>query len=288
MAYDAVRYFEKKRYAKENSNTAFWCLLCVYKTSLRRNHFKNEAYIFLSQFGRKNNNFNRTINTNPEINYITISKKAKDFAWNLTDNLNIMWALAKNIVSMVMYSAGFIEGLPSFKGCSEFNVYRDVKVKYCHIALTIAISKCCGSSPLQLYQENRKARNSSLLQELSNVRRWVKKRYDSYAKIIRRDKRKQWAYVMLMDLARNDLSRNGHHVNVEKYKYSFSLMSFGFQSNGTFAWKCDNDTESCRTTPAEFVVKHLNTRTIQLIENMKNKPCVIFLWRERSVLWILR
>jgi hypothetical protein len=48
-------------------------------------------------------------------------------------------ALAKNIVSVVMYSNWFIEGLPSFKG-DEFNVYRALK-KYCHILLTMAISK---------------------------------------------------------------------------------------------------------------------------------------------------
>jgi hypothetical protein len=42
---------------------------------------------------------------------------------------------------------------------------------------------------------------------------------------------------MLVDLARNDLSRNGHTVTVDKYRKFFPCDSFGFQSHRTFTWK---------------------------------------------------
>jgi hypothetical protein len=52
---------------------------------------------------------------------------------------------------------------------------------------------------------------------------------------------------MLVDLARNDLSRNGHTVTVDKYrKYSFSPMWFRFPESPDIYMKNQHHASSRR------------------------------------------
>jgi anthranilate/para-aminobenzoate synthase component I len=61
-------------------------------------------------------------------------------------------------------------------------------------------------------------------------------RKDADPKQLSEDQKENSEHVMLVDLARNDLSRNGHDVQVEKYRevQFFACDSLGFKSNGLF------------------------------------------------------
>lgn len=223
IAYDAVRYFEKISISKkENSNTIPDVYYAVYQNIIAINHFKNEAYIFCHSLDEKNNisEIEQLLQSRNIASY-KFSKEGEGFS-NLTDEeFKHNVALAKKHcfrgdVFQLVLSRRFTQG---FKG-DEFNVYRalrSINPSPYLFFFDYGDFKLFGSSPeAQIIVKNRKA-------EIHPIAGTFKRTGDDekdavLAKALSEDKKENSEHVMLVDLARNDLSRNGHDVQVEKYR----------------------------------------------------------------------
>ena len=223
ISYDAVRYFEKVTIAKKgNSNTIPDIYYAVYKNIIAINHFKNEAYIFCHSLEGKDNiaEIEQLMQSRNVPSY-KFTKEGEGFS-NLTDaEFKHNVALAKKHcyrgdVFQLVLSRRFTQG---FKG-DEFNVYRalrSINPSPYLFFFDYGDFKIFGSSPeAQIIVKNRKA-------EIHPIAGTFKRTGDDekdavLAKQLSEDKKENSEHVMLVDLARNDLSRNGHMVNVESYR----------------------------------------------------------------------
>lgn len=223
ISYDAVRYFEKVNITKkQNNNTIPDVYYAIYQNIIAINHFKNEAYIFCHSLDGKNNiaEIEQLLQSRNIASY-SFSKDGIGFS-NLTDDeFKHNVALAKKHcyrgdVFQLVLSRRFTQG---FKG-DEFNVYRalrSINPSPYLFFFDYGDFKIFGSSPeAQIIVKDRKA-------EIHPIAGTFKRTGDdekdaALAKQLSEDKKENSEHVMLVDLARNDLSRNGHDVNVEKYR----------------------------------------------------------------------
>lgn len=223
IAYDAVRYFEKVNIEKKPSDLQIPDIFyAIYQNIIVINHFKNEAYIFCHSTDNQNNI--------PEIEQLIQSKNFASYAFakegnsvsNLTDeNFKANVALAKKHcfrgdVFQLVLSRRFTQG---FKG-DEFNVYRalrSINPSPYLFFFDYGNFKIMGSSPeAQLVISNGKAEIHPIA---GTFRRTGNDEQDALlAKQLSEDPKENSEHVMLVDLARNDLSRNGHNVAVERYR----------------------------------------------------------------------
>lgn len=223
ISYDAVRYFEKVTIAKkENSNTIPDIYYAIYQNIIAINHFKNEAYIFCHSLEGKDNIAEiEQLMQSRNIPSYKFSKQGEGFS-NLTDHeFKHNVAIAKKHcfrgdVFQLVLSRRFTQG---FKG-DEFNVYRalrSINPSPYLFFFDYGDFKIFGSSPeAQIIVKNRKA-------EIHPIAGTFKRTGDDekdavLAKQLSEDKKENSEHVMLVDLARNDLSRNGHQVKVESYR----------------------------------------------------------------------
>ncbi|UQD56596.1 anthranilate synthase component I family protein [Flavobacterium sp. K5-23] len=223
ISYDAVRYFEKLNIAKkDNSISIPDVYYAVYQNIIAINHFKNEAYLFCHSVDGKNNisEIEQLLQSRNIASY-KFTKEGEGFS-NLTDEeFKHNVALAKKHcfrgdVFQLVLSRRFTQG---FKG-DEFNVYRalrSINPSPYLFFFDYGDFKIFGSSPeAQIIVKDRKA-------EIHPIAGTFKRTGDDekdaiLAKQLSEDKKENSEHVMLVDLARNDLSRNGHNVNVERYR----------------------------------------------------------------------
>ncbi|MCG9790916.1 anthranilate synthase component I family protein [Flavobacterium algicola] len=223
LSYDAVRYFEKVNISKkENSNTIPDVYYAVYQNIIAINHYKNQAYIFCHSLDGKNNipELQQLLQTRNLATY-SFSRDGEGYS-NLTDEefkQNV--ALAKKHcfrgdVFQLVLSRRFTQG---FKG-DEFNVYRalrSINPSPYLFFFDYGDFKIFGSSPeAQIIVKDRKA-------EIHPIAGTFKRTGDDekdavLAKQLSEDKKENSEHVMLVDLARNDLSRHGHDVKVDRYR----------------------------------------------------------------------
>ncbi len=222
MAYDAVRYFEDIDISKkEDSLNIPDIYYAVYQNIIAINHFKNEAYIFAHCFNSENNidDILQLIKANNFASYnFSINGKIRS---NLTDNEyknHVELAkkhCAKGDVFQLVLSKNFTQ---DFKG-DEFNVYRalrNVNPSPYLFYFDYGNFKIFGSSPeAQLVVKNGQA-------EIHPIAGTFKRTGDDLkdaelAKQLTIDDKENAEHVMLVDLARNDLSRNSSQVKVETY-----------------------------------------------------------------------
>ncbi len=222
MVYDAVQFFEKiKIDSKADELSIPNIYYAVYQNITAINHFKNEAYIFCHS----------TKNTNniPEIEQLLQSRnfatynflKTSETTSNLTDaefKKNV--ALAKKHchrgdVFQLVLSRRFTQG---FKG-DEFNVYRalrSINPSPYLFYFDYGNFKIMGSSPeAQIIVKNRKAEIHPIAGTFKRTGNDVQDA--ELAKKLSEDPKENAEHVMLVDLARNDLSRHGKEVQVENY-----------------------------------------------------------------------
>lgn len=223
MAYDAVRYFEDLTLTKkDNSILIPDVYYAVYQNIIAINHFKNEAYIFA--------HCHKTENNIPEIEQILNAKNFASFnfskAGNPVSNLKDeeykeQVALAKKHcqrgdVFQLVLSRRFSQ---EFKG-DEFNVYRalrSVNPSPYLFYFDYGDFKIFGSSPeAQLIVKDGKAEIHPIA---GTFKRTGNDEQDALlAKQLKVDDKENSEHVMLVDLARNDLSRHGTDVVVENYR----------------------------------------------------------------------
>ncbi|MFC5044550.1 anthranilate synthase component I family protein [Aquimarina hainanensis] len=223
ISYDAVRYFENISITKKEGSLEIPDMIYnVYQNIIAINHFNNEAYIF-----------SHCYHTDSNIAEIESLLQVKNFAsYNFTtqgetvSNLNDEEykkhvALAKKHcqrgdVFQLVLSKRFTQ---EFKG-DEFNVYRalrSVNPSPYLFYFDYGDFKIFGSSPeAQLVVKDDIAEIHPIA---GTFKRTGNDEQDAeLAKKLAADEKENAEHVMLVDLARNDLSRNGNNVTVETYR----------------------------------------------------------------------
>ncbi|MGY5847812.1 anthranilate synthase component I family protein [Salegentibacter sp. HM20] len=223
IAYDGVRYFENIEISKKEGDLQIPDIYyAVYQNIIAINHFNNEAYIF-----------DHSYNTESRIEEIEQQIKVRNFATynfsrqqaptsNLTDEefienvkLGKKHCQRGDVFQMVL-SRRFSQ---KFKG-DEFNVYRalrSINPSPYLFYFDYGSFKIFGSSPeAQLVVKESRAEIHPIA---GTFKRTGNDEEDAeLAKKLAADEKENAEHVMLVDLARNDLSRHGNDVKVEKYR----------------------------------------------------------------------
>ena len=223
ISYDAIQYFEKIN-IKEKSpeNEIALIQYAVYQNIIAINHFNNEAYIFCHSF--------EDVNNIAEIEQLLQNKSFASFSFkkenevvsNLTDEefkRNVTLAkkhCLRGDVFQLVLSRRFSQ---EFKG-DEFNVYRalrSINPSPYLFYFDYGNYKIFGSSPeAQIIIKDNVAEIHPIA---GTFKRTGNDEEDAQlAKKLTEDIKENSEHVMLVDLARNDLSRNCSEVRVEKYK----------------------------------------------------------------------
>lgn len=223
IAYDSVRYFENVEVTRKEEDLQIPDIYyAVYQNIIAINHFKNEAYIFDHSYNSENKideieqllkvknfaSYNFSRNDDPKSNltdeqYKTVVKEAKEHCH-------------RGDVFQLVLSRRFSQ---KFKG-DEFNVYRalrNVNPSPYLFYFDYGNFKIFGSSPeAQLVVDKGRAEIHPIA---GTFKRTGNDEKDAeIAKQLAVDEKENSEHVMLVDLARNDLSRNGSDVKVENYR----------------------------------------------------------------------
>lgn len=223
MNYDAVRYFEDIVVSKKEQATEIPDLYyAVYQNIIAINHFNNEAYLFAHCYDSENNISDIELLLKSK-NYPTYNfSKEGEAITNVSDeDFKILVETAKKHcqrgdVFQLVLSRRFEQ---SFSG-DEFNVYRALRTVNPSPYLfyfDYGNFKLFGSSPeAQLVVKEKKAEIHPIA---GTFKRTGNDEQDAeLAKKLAADKKENAEHVMLVDLARNDLSRHGKSVEVETYR----------------------------------------------------------------------
>jgi anthranilate synthase component 1 len=222
-AYDAVRYFEDIDISKKDNSIIIPDIYyAVYQNIIAINHHKNEAYIFAHCY-ESESNINEIDHLIKARNFASYTFKSKGtIQSNLTDNEykhHVELAkkhCARGDVFQLVLSKSFTQ---EFKG-DEFNVYRalrSINPSPYLFYFDYGNFKIFGSSPeAQLIVSEGKAEIHPIA---GTFKRTGNDLQDAeLAKQLKIDDKENAEHVMLVDLARNDLSRHGSHVTVDTYR----------------------------------------------------------------------
>ena len=223
-SYDAVKYFEDVEISrKPNSIDIPDIYYAVYQNIIAINHFKNEAYIFAHCFNDNASNIDEILHLIKSRNFASYEFSTdSEIESNLTDNeYKEQVALAKKHcargdVFQLVLSKKFSQ---KFKG-DEFNVYRalrSINPSPYLFYFDYGDFKIFGSSPeAQLIVNEGVAEIHPIA---GTFKRTGNDEKDAeLAKQLAADEKENAEHVMLVDLARNDLSRHGSQVKVETYR----------------------------------------------------------------------
>ncbi len=223
IAYDAVRYFEDVTISKKPGHQDIPDIYyAVYQNIIAINHFKNEAYVFAHCFDTENN-IDDILQLITSKNYAAFSFSTNgDTTSNLTDEAYKQHVdlakqhCARGDVFQLVLSKKFSQ---PFKG-DEFNVYRalrSINPSPYLFYFDFGDFKIFGSSPeAQLIINKGKAEIHPIA---GTFKRTGNDENDAeLAKQLAVDDKENAEHVMLVDLARNDLSRHSNNVIVENYR----------------------------------------------------------------------
>lgn len=227
MTYDAVQYFEAIEFEKEKEDEYKIpdIVYAAYRNILVVDHFKNEMYVFDHRL--KDDSSDSNIQ---EIVDLVRNKNYPDYKFDWKDNetSNVTDEEYKNIVTkgiehchrgdvfQIVLSRRFQS---SFLG-DEFNVYRSLRSVNPSPYLfyfDYGNYKIFGSSPeAQIVIKD----SSAIIYPIAGTfRRTGDDKSDAeLAQKLFDDEKETSEHVMLVDLARNDLSRNGSNVEVKTFK----------------------------------------------------------------------
>ncbi len=223
-AYDAVSHFEEVSISKKEDDLDVPDLYyAIYQNIIAINHFNNEAYIFEHLSAHKESNQikiiqllqNQILATYPFQSLGEISSNLSDVGFR-----NMVIQAKKHCqrgdVFQLVLSRRFSQ---QFEG-DEFEVYRSLR----HINPSPYLFyfdygdfKIFGSSPeAQLVIDKHRAEIHPIAGTFKRTGNDDKDR--QLAQDLSEDPKENAEHVMLVDLARNDLSRHGSRVKVETYK----------------------------------------------------------------------
>jgi anthranilate synthase component 1 len=221
-SYDAIPLFEDISF----SNQDFTLPLMQYhlfKYLIVFNHFNNELYILEHLLEQENSNLN-------ELHDLVQRRAVNQFKFTQTEHEtsnfsddDFLEKIKKGIkhcylgdVFQVVLSRKFNVG---FKG-DEFNVYRalrSINPSPYLFYFDYGDFKIFGSSPeAQLTISDYKAIINPIAGTFRRTRNAIDDKH--LAEKLSKDQKENAEHIMLVDLARNDLSRNSQNVNVESFK----------------------------------------------------------------------
>lgn len=223
LAYDSVKYFEDVKISKKDTSLNIPDVYyAVYQNIIAINHFKNDAYVFAHCFESKSNipsietliqsrnyaTYNFTTEGEPtsvltDEEYKAQVREAKKHAH-------------RGDIFQLVLSRRFSQ---KFKG-DEFNVYRalrSINPSPYLFYFDYGDFKIFGSSPeAQIIVQDNQAEIHPIA---GTFKRTGNDEKDAeLAKQLSADEKENAEHVMLVDLARNDLSRNGTDVTVDTYR----------------------------------------------------------------------
>jgi anthranilate synthase component 1 len=222
-AYDAVKYFEDISISKKEDSVEIPDIYyAVYQNIIAINHFKNEAYIFAHCYDTENNidSILQLIQTKQYATYnfdtsTGISSNLSDKAYKEHVELAKKHCGRGDVFQLVL-SKRFSQG---FSG-DEFNVYRalrSINPSPYLFYFDYGNFKIFGSSPeAQLVVTEGKAEIHPIAGTFKRTGNDLKDA--QLAEALIKDDKENSEHVMLVDLARNDLSRHGSKVTVENYR----------------------------------------------------------------------
>jgi len=279
MAYDAVRYFDSVSIQKKDNLLDIPDIYyAVYQNIIAINHFHNEAYLFAHCYNSENNlaDIEHQIQ-NKNFTTFTFNTKNKPTS-NLTDEqflTNV--AIAKkhchlgNVFQMVI-SRRFSQ---AFTG-DDFNVYRslrNVNPSPYLFYFDYGNFKVFGSSPeAQLIVKNNIAEIHPIAGTYKRTGNDIQDA--TLAKALFCDEKENAEHTMLVDLARNDLSRHCTNVKVETYReVQFFSHVIHLVSKVTGKKKPDISTLQivADTFPAGTLSGTPKHKALQLIEQIENQ-----------------
>ena len=223
IAYDGVRYFENIEIKKKEGDLEIPDIFyAIYQNIIAINHFNNEAYVFDHNYGSESNleEISQLLNVKNFASYSFSSEGELTSNISEEDYLNHVTKAKKHCyrgdVFQLVLSRRFSQ---NFKG-DEFNVYRalrNVNPSPYLFYFDYGDFKIFGSSPeAQLVVQDGQAEIHPIA---GTFKRTGNDEQDAEsAKALAADEKENAEHVMLVDLARNDLSRHGTEVQVEKYK----------------------------------------------------------------------
>ncbi len=279
MNYDAVRYFEDVEISqKEGSPEVPDLYYAVYQNIIAIDHFKNETYLFAHCYGRQSNidQIERLLQVQAFSSYHF--EREGEAGSNLSDEDYMEMVrvakthCAKGDVFQLVLSRRFTQ---EFTG-DEFNVYRalrSINPSPYLFFFDYGNFKIFGSSPeAQLIVQDGMA-------EIHPIAGTFKRTGNDIddaekAKELSEDEKESSEHVMLVDLARNDLSRHCSQVNVAKYKevqffsHVIHLVSkvVGKKKEGTSTMQVVADTFPAGTLSG--APKHMAMQLIERYENV--------------------
>ena len=223
-AYDAVRYFEDVEISKKDNSVVIPDMYyAVYQNIIAINHFKNEAYIFAHCFDGTPSNIDAIDKLINVQNFASYNFNVKgDIKSNLTDDefrAHVEVArkhCKRGDVFQLVLSRRFSQ---EFTG-DDFNIYRalrSINPSPYLFYFDYGDFKIFGSSPeAQLIVDDG-------LAEIHPIAGTFKRTGDEQkdeilAEQLKNDDKENAEHVMLVDLARNDLSRHGNNVKVVTYR----------------------------------------------------------------------
>lgn len=222
-AYDAVRYYENVDIKKRKDNIQIPDLYyAVYQNIIVINHYNNEAYIF--------NHSQDDSDKTSEINHLILNQTYSTYSFDYDENTSSNFSddeykqivkeakshCQRGDVFQMVLSRRFSQ---EFTG-DEFNVYRalrSINPSPYLFYFDYTDFKIFGSSPeAQLVVHQQKAEIHPIA---GTFKRTGQDEKDAaLAKKLSEDPKENSEHVMLVDLARNDLSKSGKNVKLETDK----------------------------------------------------------------------
>jgi len=273
-AYDAIKYFEDIEISKKDHSVSIpEIYYAVYQNIIAIDHQKNEAYIFAHCFHSENNidDILQLIQTRQYASYDFKTKGSIES--NLTDDeYKVHVELAKKHcgrgdVFQLVLSKQFSQ---QFSG-DEFNVYRalrSINPSPYLFYFDYGNFKIFGSSPeAQLVVSDGKAEIHPIAGTFKRSGNDLKDA--QLAEELIKDDKENSEHVMLVDLARNDLSRNGSNVTVENYRevqFFSHVIHLVSKVTGTIHKNTDTMQVVADTFPAGTLSGAPKHKAMQLIE----------------------
>ena len=273
-AYDAVKYFEDIAISKKDNSVSIpEIYYAVYQNIIAIDHQKNEAYIFAHCF-HSENNIDDILQLIQTRQYASYDFKPKgDIESNLTDDeykANVELAkkhCGRGDVFQLVLSKQFSQ---KFSG-DEFNVYRalrSINPSPYLFYFDYGNFKIFGSSPeAQLVVIDGKAEIHPIAGTFKRSGNDLKDA--QLAEELIKDDKENSEHVMLVDLARNDLSRNGSDVTVENYRevqFFSHVIHLVSKVTGTIHANTDTMQVVADTFPAGTLSGAPKHKAMQLIE----------------------
>ena len=281
MSYDAVQHFEDLQFKNDKTESAQIPQIqyCLFKYIIALDHFKNECYLIECYLDEPNDTgFGELLNVLSQRNIPSFTfQKSTETSSNFTDD-EFLERVKQGIkhcdlgdVFQVVFSRQFSTG---FKG-DEFQVYRalrSINPSPYLFYFDYGSYKIFGSSPeAQIVVKDQEA---VIYPIAGTFKRTGDDAADAeLAKKLLEDPKENSEHIMLVDLARNDLSKSSDDVKVETYKeiqYYSHVIHLVSKVTGQLRSDADPLEIVASTFPAGTLSGAPKYRAMELIDENEN------------------